>query len=102
MLAEQGEDDNFKKFVDELLKTGLVDLSEKGKTRVHKASENGGSGGTGDEEQDATDRWNEAIKKFMEENEDATIGDATEAVARDNEQLYDEYRRESYSFEERE
>ena len=100
MLAEKAGENTFTEFMAELLKTGLVDLSEKGKTRTPSAPRSAPA--LGEDGKSATDRWNDEVQKYLSEHEDATIGDAIEEVARDHPELYDEYRTEAYTFQETE
>ena len=65
--------------------TGLVDLSERGYTSQR-----------GDEAGSATNRFNEAVKKLMEENKDVDYGTAVERIAREDPALFNEYREDTY------
>jgi hypothetical protein len=67
--------------------SALVDLSERGYTGRRTGNE-----------VDSTNRFNELVQVYLKEHTGSTIGDATEVVARDNPQLFAEYREQSYQF----
>jgi phage I-like protein len=68
-------------------KDGLVELGERGYSR------------TGNEnDKSATQRYNEAVQKYMKENANVTYADACTAVSGQDEKLFAEYRAESTSF----
>jgi hypothetical protein len=66
--------------------TAMVDLSERGAV------------GRRLDEVDATNRFNELVKQFMEANKGTDFGAAVEAVAKAQPQLFAEYREASYQF----
>jgi hypothetical protein len=83
--------------VDTLLKTGLVPMDEKGSARTSSSSDEDKKS----EEGDATKRFNDLVESILKDNKDMGVGDAIEEAARRDERLFSEYRKQSYSFEER-
>jgi phage I-like protein len=65
----------------------LVDLSERGYTGRNR-----------EPAADSTGRFNDLVQAFLKENKGSNIGDATEAVAKANPQLFADYREQSYLF----
>lgn len=85
--------------VDSLLNTGLVALDEIGTTSV-KRQDNEDQKDESEElnESEATQKFNDLILSIQKEYPDMALGDVIEEAARRDEKLFEEYRRDSWSF----
>ncbi len=76
-------------FAESILKTGLVELGERGAA---------GTGSDVDVDAPATRAFNEAVTAARKENPDFTYADAVEHIASSEPKLFNEYREESFAF----
>jgi len=86
---KQLSDDVFEAFED-IMKTGLIELGERGSTRV----------ALGEGEESASKQFSEKVAEKMKANDKLDYADAVTAVSAEDPELFDRYREETFAFRE--